>query len=173
MGWIDEHSVKPDKKAKRKQAKASAEAHQARQQNQKAYDRFNVEATNGHRSRLEALWVEQFERCDSLRCVECVFLPVFIDGPYGRFLSDYQPDLVIDLPDGSTVYVELKPNHELAMADDRQKRALDLNPEYRFVVIGGYPYSKRGVTVRMLTGLGEEVHKYIKVPQVLKFLGCE
>lgn len=147
------------------------EAHQIRQQNQEAYDSHNIEPTNGYRSRLEALWVAEFETCDSLQCVECVKVPVWIEGPYGKFLSNYVPDLVVETQEGR-VFVELKPNHDLAMADDRQKRALELNPKYRFVVIGGYPWSKKGVTVRMMTGTQEIVHKKVPVSQVLALLGC-
>lgn len=157
--------------------KASKEAQKLRQKNQEFYDSHNVEPTeyNGQvfRSRLEALWVAEFEDCDSLLCVECVQVPVWIDGPYGRFLSTYKPDLIIE--SGSNrdrIYVELKPNKELAMADDRQKRALELNPKYKFVIIGGYPYQSRGVTIRMLTGTKEQVKDHIQVSEVLKFLGC-
>jgi hypothetical protein len=59
------------------------------------------------------------------------------------------------------------------MEDDRQKRALELNPGYKFAVIGGYPYSKKGVTVRLLTGKKEIVHKNVQVCDVLKFMECE
>lgn len=151
--------------------KVANEAHQLRQQNQEAYDATNVEPTDGYRSRLEALWVAEMDQCESLHCVECVRVPVWITGPYGKFLSNYTPDLVVDTPDGR-VFVELKPNEELALADDRQKRALELNPRYRFVVIGGYPYQGRGVTVRMLTGDKEIIHKKVQVRQVLSLLGC-
>lgn len=153
--------------------KESKKAHQLRQDRDKAYDKFNIEPTDGYRSRLEALWVAEFEGCDSLECVECTMVPVWIDGPYGRFLSDYKPDLTISLRDGSKVFVELKPNHKLAMEDDRQKRALELNPRYRFVVIGGYPYSKRGITVRMMSGSSEVMHEKVPVCEVLKLLECE
>lgn len=163
--------------APKKLTKAAKEAIQLRQQNQEYYDSHNVEPMildgKVFRSRLEGLWYEQFKNCDSLVCVECSKVPVWIEGPYGRFLSDYKPDLTISLADGSQVYVELKPNHEVAMADDRQKRALELNPKYKFVVIGGYPYSKRGVTLRMLTGKKELLHKHVQVCDVLKFLECE
>jgi hypothetical protein len=153
------------------------EARKLRKLNQEYYDSHNVEPTtlaDGTvvRSRLEALWIAEFENCESLTCFECVQVPLWIEGPHGRFLSNYAPDLSISLADGSTVYVELKPNHELAMADDRPKRALELNPRYRFVIVGGYPYSKRGVTVRMLTGTKEEVHEKVPVCDVLKFLEC-
>lgn len=151
--------------------KVSEEAHQVRQKNQEAYDEFNVEPTDGYRSRLEALWVAELEECEFFQCVECELVPVWIDGPYGRFLSNYKPDIVIQNADGK-IFVELKPNHELAMADDRQKRALELNPKYKFMIIGGYPYQGRGVTVRMLTGKKESVNKDIQVSDVLKFLGC-
>jgi hypothetical protein len=176
MGWLEDHTVKqiPGKKATKKDIK---EAQKLRNANQKVYDSHKVEKIEVDgvvfRSRLEALWVAEFENCDSLHCVECVKVPLWITGPYGVFLGDYTPDLVIYNSDGSTSFVELKPNHKLAMADDRQKRALELNPAYRFVVIGGYPYSQRGVTVRMLTGKKESVNKNVKVPEVLKFLGCE
>lgn len=157
--------------------KARKEAHKLRQKNQEYYDTHNVEPTevDGQvfRSRLEALWYEEFKDCDSFECFECVRIPVWIDGSFGRFLSDYKPDLSIVLSDGSKVFVELKPNHDLAMADDRQKRALELNPRYRFVVIGGYPYSKVGITVRMLTRDKEIVHEKVPVCEVLKLLECD
>lgn len=163
--------------APKKLTKAAKEAIQLRQQNQEYYDSHNVEPTelNGKvfRSRLEALWYDQLKDCESLSCVECARVPVWIDGPYGTFLSEYKPDLTIEMADRSIVYVELKPNHELAMADDRQKRALELNPKYKFVVIGGYPYSQRGVTIRMLTGKKEIVHQHVKVCDVLRFLECD
>jgi len=152
--------------------KVSDEAHQERKKRDAIYESHNVEPTDGYRSRLEALWVAQFEQCESFHCVECTKVPLWIDGPYGRFLSNYTPDLVIYLKDGSTVFVELKPNHELAVQDDRQKRALELNPRYKFAVIGGYPYESRGVTLRMLTGKQEQVHRYVQVSDVLKFMEC-
>jgi hypothetical protein len=167
----------PTKKELKKQEKVSKEAHKQRQATQKYYDKFQVESAEIEglifRSRLEALWYEELKDCDSFTCFECVKVPVYIDGPYGKFLSNYEPDFHITLSDGSSIYVELKPNHKLALADDRPKRALELNPKFKFVVIGGYPYSKRGVTVRMLTGKGETVHKYVQIPEVLRFLGCE
>lgn len=173
QNWLSRHPITPKKVNK----KESTAAHKLRQKNQEYYDSHNVEPTEvdgqAFRSRLEALWYEEFKDCDSFHCVECVQVPVWIDGPFGKFLSNYKPDLTIYLADGSTAFVELKPNHDLAMADDRQKRALELNPRYKFVVIGGYPYSKRGVTVRMLTGKKEFVKKNVQVCDVLKFLECE
>lgn len=161
----------------KKQKKLSNKAQKLRNDNQEFYESHNVEPTelDGRvfRSRLEALWYDELKDCESFSCIECARIPVWIDGPFGKFLSEYKPDLTIEMTDGSTVFVELKPNHKLAMADDRQKRALELNPKYRFVVIGGYPYTNRGVTVRMLTGKNEIVHKYVKVCDVLKLLECE
>lgn len=160
-----------------KKTKETAAAHQLRQRNQDYYDSHNVEPTEidgqAFRSRLEALWFEEFKDCESFHCVECIQVPLWIEGPFGKFLSNYKPDFTIYLADGSSVFVELKPNHELAMTDDRQKRALELNPRYKFVVIGGYPYTKKGVTVRLLTGKNELVYKNIKVCDVLKFMECE
>lgn len=152
--------------------------HQKRQDRDDAYEAFNVEPTvlaDGTivRSRLEALWVEQLADCDSFKCIECVQVPLWIEGPYGVFLSNYKPDLKIELEDGSTVMVELKPTAALALDDDRQKRALELNPSYKFIVIGGYPYTRKGVTVRLLTGKQEKIFKSVSVCDVLKFLGCQ
>lgn len=147
------------------------EAHQLRQANQEAYNRFNTEPTNGYKSRLEALWISELEGCEHFFCVECVLVPVWVDGPFGRFLSNYKPDLVI-LNQSGRILIELKPTRELALADDRQKRALELNPKYKFMVIGGYPFSQRGVTVRLLTGNREKVYDKINVCDVLGFLGC-
>lgn len=155
-----------------------SEEMQRREKRNEDYEKFCVEPTalaDGTmvRSRLEALWIAEFINCDSFYCTECVPVPIWIDSRYGKFKGDYKPDLIIYLSDGSSTFVELKPNHKFAMADDRQKRALEITPEYRFVVIGGYPYSKRGVTVRMLTGKDEAVHRYVQVCDVLKFLECE
>lgn len=177
MGVWDNLNTKPDPKAQKRQERAAKKAHKQRQETQKQYDKFNIEPSTLDdgtevRSRLEALWVAEIDSCESFHCLECVQVPIWIDGSYGRFLSNYTPDLVIYLSDGSTTFVELKPNHKLAMADDRQKRALELNPSYKFVVIGGYPYSKRGVTVRMMTGTKEIVHKYVPVCDVLRLLEC-
>lgn len=167
----------PSKKDIKRQEKASKEAHRQRETNQKYYDQFKVESTEieglTFRSNLEALWYDELKDCESFTCFECVKVPVWIDGPYGKFLSSYEPDFHITLTDGSSVYIELKPNHKLAMADDRPKRALELNPTYKFVIIGGYPYSQRGVTIRMLTGKKESIHKYVQIPEVLKFLECD
>jgi hypothetical protein len=176
--WDDIQNIKVDPKAQKKQERAGKKAHKQRQEIQKSYDKFNIEPTTLEdgtevRSRLEALWVAEFEGCNSFHCLECVEVPLWINGSYGRFLSSYTPDLVIYLSDGTTSFVELKPNHKLAMADDRPKRALELNPDYKFVVIGGYPYSQRGVTVRMLTGKKEVTHRYVQVCEVLKLLECE
>ena len=175
--WDDIKNIKEDPKQKKRQERAGKQAHKKRQENQKYYDKFAVESTEIEglvfRSRLEALWYDELKDCNSFTCFECIKVPVWIDGPYGRFLSSYEPDFHISLSDGSSVFVELKPNHKLAMDDDRPKRALELNPGYRFIIIGGYPYSKRGVTVRMLSGKKELVHKYVQVCDVLKFLECE
>ena len=152
----------------------SKEAHQLRQHIDSLYAQ-NVEPTevNGMiaRSRLEALWIEQLSTCEYFRCVECVPVPLWIHGPYGTILRNYLPDIVIENADGK-IFVELKPTTELALVDDRQKRALELNPHYKFVIIGGYPYQGRGVTVKLLTGTVEKVYKNVSVDQVLQFLGC-
>lgn len=156
--------------------KEANKANKQRKERDANYQKFNVEPTevNGVivRSRLEALWIERLSTCESFKCSECVQVPLWINGVYGRFLTNYKPDLVIETEHGR-ILVELKPTHEVAMADDRQKRALELNPSYKFVVIGGYPYSRRGVTVRMLTGKKEIVHRYVNVCDVLRFLECE
>lgn len=176
MGWLEEHSTVPIRSVKASK-KASRKAAKTRKDIQKQYDQFHVESSEVDglvfRSRLEALWYDELKDCDSLTCFECVQVPLWIEGSNGRFLGEYSPDFCITLVDGSTVYVELKPNHKLAVADDRQKRALEINPKQRFVVIGGYPYSKRGVTVRMLFGKKEEIHKNVQVCDVLRFLGCD
>lgn len=176
--WDDVNKpVKLDPKVQKAQEKAGKKAHKKRVQIDKQYKQFNVETVEADdlvfRSRLEALWYDELKDCDSFVCFECVQVPLWIDGSFGRFLASYSPDFAIELTDGSTVFIELKPNHKLAMADDRQKRALELNPSYKFVIIGGYPYSQRGVTVRMLTGDKEVVNKRVQVADVLKFLGCQ
>jgi hypothetical protein len=157
------------------QRKLSKKAHELRQKQQEGYNEFNVEPTevNGTpvRSRLEALWIEELSDCDSFKCVECVKVPVWIDGPYGKILGNYQPDLLIETAEGK-ILVELKPTKKLALIDDRPKRALELNPKMKFMVVGGYPYSQRGVTVRLLTGDREKVYNEVNVCQVLEFLGC-
>lgn len=156
--------------------KIAREAHQLRQRNQEYYDTHTVEPTIASdgtvcRSRLEALWLEEFLGCEAFECMECVQVPLLIDGPYGRFPSNYMPDLVVSNQDGR-IFVELKPNRKLALDDDRQERALQLNPHYKFVVIGGYPYSKRGVTVRLLTGTDKKTYSDVPVETVLRLLGC-
>lgn len=176
--WLEkgQAEAKKVKKTTQRPSKEAKKAHKLRQQNQKYYDSHNVEPTETEgtvfRSRLEALWYDELKNCESFTCFECVKVPVWIEGPFGKFLSTYSPDLHISLADGSSVFVELKPNHDLAMADDRQKRALELNPKYRFVVIGGYPFSSRGVTIRMMTGKNEIVKKNVKLREVLTFLEC-
>lgn len=173
-----EASSEEIRKAEAKQRRASNKALKQRQERDAIYDRFNVEESTLSdgtvvRSRLEALWLDELTQCDSFECIECSKVPLWIDGPYGRFLSNYKPDITLELNDGTRMFVELKPTHELAIEDDRQKRALELNPKYKFVVIGGYPYSQRGVTVRLLTGKKEVVQKNVSVSDVLKFLGCQ
>lgn len=163
------------------QAQLSKKAHKKRQTNQERYDQFNIEPTtvemeNGSvitKSRLEALWLEELKDCDSFKCVECIQVPLWIDGPFGKFLSNYKPDIIIELKDRQKIYLELKPTIELALADDRQQRALKLNPRMKMVVIGGYPYTKKGVLVRLLTGNEEIIHRDVSVCSVLEFLGCE
>lgn len=173
-----EASPEEIRKAEAKQRRASKKALKQRQERDAVYDKFNVEESTLSdgtvvRSRLEALWFDELSQCESFECVECSKVPLWIDGPYGRFLSNYKPDFTLELPDGTRMFVELKPNHDLAIEDDRQKRALELNPKYKFVVIGGYPYSQKGVTVRLLTGKKEVVQKNVSVSDVLKFLGCQ
>lgn len=155
--------------------KEAKKAHQQRQKNQERYESFNAEPTevNGTlvRSRLEALWITELSDCGASFCVECKEVPVWIQGPYGTFLSNYKPDLIIENTDG-TIYVELKPTTELALEDDRQQRALELNPRMKFLVIGGYPYNKR-ITARLMTGKQEKVFKDASVCDILRFLGCD
>lgn len=146
--------------------------YQIRQEIDDIYRQSNVEPTDGFRSRLEALWVAEFEGCSEIICVECTRVPLWITGPYGKFLSNYNPDITVESKTGDRTFVELKPTTEMALTDDRPTRALELNPHYKFVVIGGYPYQGRGVTVRLLTGTQEKVYKQVSVPEVLKFLGC-
>lgn len=157
-------------------AKVAKKAHKKRLAQKQSYKQ-NVEPTevNGIvcRSRLEALWVEELSECESFKCIECVQVPIWIDGPFQRFLSNYKPDIMIEDVDGNQILIELKPTTKLAMGDDRQQRALELNPRMKFVVIGGYPYSKRGVTVRLLTGSKEIAHHKVDVCNVLDFLGCK
>lgn len=86
-------------------------------------------------------------------------------------LSNYKPDFLFETATGDRVLVELKPTHELAMTDDRQKRALELNPKMKFAVIGGYPYDKK-ITVRMMTGDKEIVHRNVPLSAILDLLGC-
>lgn len=124
------------------------------------------------RSRLEAEWLEELIDCDHFKCVECVQVPVWIEGPYGRFLRNYKPDLAVDNVDGQ-ILIELKPTVKLALEDTRQKRALELNPRFKFIVIGGYPNRKNGVLVRLLTGNQEKVYDGVSTCEVLQFLGCE
>lgn len=174
----NEASPEEIRKAENKQRRASNKALKQRQERDAVYDKFNIEESTLKdgtvvRSRLEALWLDELTQCDSFECIECSQVPLWIDGIYGRFLSNYKPDVTLELSDGTRMFVELKPNHDLAMDDDRQKRALELNPKYKFVVIGGYPYSKKGVTVRLLTGKKEVVQKNVSVSDVLKFLGCQ
>lgn len=153
----------------------SKKAHKARQQNQERYDAFNTEPTevNGVlvRSRLEALWIEELSDCEHFSCVECFEVPVWIHGPYGTFLSNYKPDIIIENTDGK-ILVELKPTTEMCLADDRQSRALELNPKMKFLVIGGYPYSTR-ITARLMTGNQEKVFKDLSSCDILRFLGCD
>jgi hypothetical protein len=161
----------------KKEEKLIIEAHQRRQATEDQYNRFNIEPTEVAgitvRSRLEALWLEELQDCDHFKCVECTKVPIWIQGAYGPFLSNYTPDFVVENnTNHERVFIELKPNKDLALGDDRQQRALELNPRYRFIVIGGYPYSRKGVTVRLLTGKQEIVHHGISVCQVLEFLGC-
>lgn len=157
--------------------KAAKEAHKLRQENQAHYEKFNVEPTEVDgtvfNSRLEALWFEELKDCDSFKCAECVKVPVWIQGPYGQILGNYKPDFLIETDTGDRVLVELKPTKELAMADDRQRRALELNPKMKFLVIGGYPYESRGVFVKMMTGTKEIQHKNVPVCGILELLGCE
>lgn len=160
---------------------AARKAHKERQGRDRIYKDHNVEEQEVTlpdgtviqvRSRLEALWLKRLAECESFVCFECTQVPVWIQGPYGQFLSNYKPDITVELADGSRVHVELKPTHQLAMADDRAKRAAELNPKMKFVVIGGYPYAGKGVTVRMITGKNEKVLKKVDPKDVLIFLGC-
>ena len=155
---------------------AAKQAHKLRQQAQNIYNQYTIEPTEVDgtlvKSRLEALWYEELKHSESFECIECVKVPVWIVGPYGKFLSNYQPDFVIKTSNGERIFVELKPNKKLCLADDRQQRALELNPRMKFIVIGGYPYSKRGVTVRLLTGAKEVVYENAPICSILELLEC-
>lgn len=122
------------------------------------------------RSKLEADWIIALDSCDL--CYECLSLKVPQVGRKGPFIGNYLPDLVlVSKKDNTVTILELKPNKEEAEDDSRPGRALSLNPEIRFLVIGGYP--NRPFYIKMLTSQGEKEFEGVTLAQLLPLLGCE
>lgn len=117
------------------------------------------------RSKLEAAWIKALETCSP--CYECLQLPIKQKGRRGDFIGTYTPDLIID-----DVYLELKSDTKYAKKDSRQIRALELNPEAKFLVIGGYPHSA-SLYIKMVSSEGVMEYKKKKLSDVKGFLGCE
>lgn len=116
------------------------------------------------RSKLEAEWIVALESCSP--CYECLQLPIKQKGRNGPFVGTYTPDLII-----GDVYVELKSDAKYAKKDTRQVRALELNPEAKFIVIGGYPKSP-SLYIKMVSSEGIKEFKKMKIRDVITFLGC-
>lgn len=116
------------------------------------------------RSKLEASWLIALEPCSP--CYECLQIPIPQKGRRGTFVGNYTPDLII-----GDVYVELKSNAKYAKKDNRQARSLLLNPEAKFLIIGGYPQS-RSLYIKMVSSEGVKEYKGMKLSDVKSFLGC-
>lgn len=115
------------------------------------------------RSKLEAAWIIALESCSP--CYECLKLPIKQKGRKGPFIGNYTPDLIID-----DVYVELKSDAKYAKKDSRQVRALEVNPEAKFLVIGGYPH--QSLYIKIVSSDGVMEYKGMKLYDVKNFLGC-
>lgn len=115
------------------------------------------------RSKLEASWLIALESCSP--CYECLEIPIPQKGRRGTFIGNYTPDLII-----GDVYVELKSSAKAAKKDTRSIRALTLNPEAKFLVIGGYPRSL--LYVKMVSSEGVREFSKIKLGDVRMLLGC-
>ena len=116
------------------------------------------------RSKLEASWITALECCSP--CYECLQIPIKQRGRRGTFIGTYTPDLIIE-----DVYLELKSDAKYAKKDSRQVRALELNPEAKFLIIGGYPHSK-SLYIKVVSAEGVKEFKGMKLSDVQSFLGC-
>lgn len=123
------------------------------------------------RSKLEADWIIALDSCDL--CYECLSLKVPQVNSRGKpFIGNYLPDLVlVSKKDNTVTILELKSNTDEARNDTRPGRALSLNREIRFLVIGGYP--DRPFYIKMLTSQGEKEFEGVSLEQLLPLLGCE
>lgn len=115
------------------------------------------------RSKLEAAWIQALEACSP--CYECLQLPIKQKGRRGTFIGTYTPDLVVE-----DVYLELKSDAKYAKKDSRQVRALEMNPEAKFLIIGGYPH--QSLYIKMVSSEGVKEYKKKKLNDVKNFLGC-
>lgn len=116
------------------------------------------------RSKLEASWLIALESCSP--CYECLQVPIKQKGRRGTFVGTYTPDLII-----GDIYLELKSDAKYAKKDSRQIRALELNSEAKFLVIGGYPQSK-SLYIKMVSSEGVIEFKGMKLSDVRNFLDC-
>lgn len=116
------------------------------------------------RSKLEAAWIKALESCSP--CYECLQLPIKQKGRRGPFIGTYTPDLII-----GDIYLELKSDAKYAKKDSRQIRALELNLEAKFLVIGGYPHSQ-SLYIKMVSSEGVKEYKKMKLHDVKRLLNC-
>lgn len=128
------------------------------------------------RSITEAEWVLAIDdSCHNLWwCHECETLRLVRKEPSDSLT--YRPDIKIETGDGfprQAVYLEFKSDEEDALNDDRQERALWLNPDVRFVVIGGRPHWAEGFLVRLVASNGQQVYENVRLPDLAELLGCE
>jgi hypothetical protein len=116
------------------------------------------------RSKLEANWITALESCSP--CYECLQIPIKQKGRRGPFIGNYTPDLII-----GDVYLELKSSPKSAKKDSRPIRALELNPEAKFMIIGGYPH--QSLYIKVVSSEGIKEFKGMKLNDVKNFLDCK
>lgn len=125
------------------------------------------------RSILEAKWITALtgSYCQ-VECYECRVLKVIQQNRTtgGLFVGTYKPDLMLLDFSGQEVLVEIKPTFEEMASDDRPTRALVIQPNLRFLVLGGYPDGD--FHVRMVSAVGERTFRNVSLPQLLELLGC-
>lgn len=122
------------------------------------------------RSMLEALWIAELEDC-SFQGYEPQTLTCAKTKGKKSYTGRYTPDLLIK-DDHGPIFVELKPDKEKCKDEKRPSGCLELDDSLRFMVIGGYPDSERGFTVRLITREIDKTYQNVTMAQLKILIGC-
>lgn len=122
------------------------------------------------RSMLEAVWIAELEDC-SFEGYEPQTLTCSKRKGNKSYTGRYTPDLLIK-DDQGFIFVELKPDKEKCQDENRPSGCLKLDESLRFMVIGGYPDSRNGFTVRLITKELDKTYQNVTMEQLRELIGC-